>query len=543
MQTNVEQLALDIHNHRDEDHARLRETLSALPSPDLAEVLNAVPSLGEAAEMLALLPVDKAIQVCDQPTLRRRSRLIEQVEPELAAKLLEGMAADERTDVIRHINVHCRRNLITLLTSEARSEVEHLLQYPEGSAGELMTTEFVELHPEMTVRQSLDRIREVARERETIYACYIVEPGTGKLLGAVSLRDLVMSDSSTPVRQIMRCNPVVVHVLDPQKEVARKISKYNLLAVPVLGDGNKVVGFVTVDDVIDVLVQEQTRSFLRMGAVEPEALDTPYMATPFFSLVQKRATWLVILFLGEMFTATAMGYYEKEIERAVVLALFIPLIISSGGNSGSQATTLIIRALALQELKVADWFQVLFREVLAGLTLGCILGSIGLVRIALWQKLNWYDYGEHWGLVGLTVGVSLIGIVLWGSVSGSMLPFILRRLGLDPATSSAPFVATMVDVTGLVIYFTVASIILRNTLLAPPKSEEGSVKPPVAVLELALACQSPESGVVGASATDWEDNATAKPPVLCQSKMQPWHYVPVYNARSIAFQALTSKGT
>jgi magnesium transporter len=412
-----------------------------------------------------LLPLPRAVEVCDQPTLRRRPALFEQVEPALAACLLEGISADERAEIVHRMSVHGRRLLLPLLSAEARAEVERLLQYPDGTAGDLMTTEFVRLEPGMSVSQALGHIRDVARERETIYASYIVEPGSGRLLGAVSLRDLVMADPACPVEAVMRTNPVTVGALEPRKDVIAKISKYNLLAVPVLESGGRVVGFVAVDDVIDAIVQAQTDAVLRMGAVEPGALDEPYMSTPFFTLVQKRATWLVLLFLGEMLTATAMGHFEGEIARAVVLALFVPLIISSGGNSGSQATTLVIRALALNELRLGNWWRVMAREILSGLTLGSILGAIGFLRIGLWQKLGWQDYGEHWVLVALTVGLSLVGMVLWGTLSGSMLPFLLKRLGLDPATSSAPFVATLVDVTGLVIYFSVASLILRGTLL------------------------------------------------------------------------------
>jgi magnesium transporter len=454
-----------IHRHRDQDHDKIRGMLEPLPAADVADVINAVSSLGEAAEVLELLPLPRAIAVAEQAGLRRRSALIEQLPHELAAKILEGMASDERTAIARGLSVHGRRLLIPLLSGPTRQELETQLQYPEGTAGDLMTTEFVRLTPDMTAVQSLAHIREVAQDRETIYACYIVEPQTNKLLGAVSLRDLVMADADRPVREIMRSHPVTVHTLLPQRDVARKISKYNLLAVPVLDSEGRVVGFVTVDDVIDVLVEVQTNDVLRLGAVEPGALDDLYMATPWQTLVKKRATWLVLLFLGEMLTATAMGHFEGEIAKAVVLALFVPLIISSGGNSGSQATSLLIRALALNDVRLGQWYKVLSREIVSGFSLGLILGAVGLLRISLWQWFGWYDYGEHWMLVALTVGLSLTGIVLWGSVSGAMLPFILKRLGMDPATSSAPFVATLVDVTGLVIYFSVASIVLRGTLL------------------------------------------------------------------------------
>lgn len=465
MPLDVQEMAGVIHLHRDEDHEKIRQMLQGLPPADIADVLNAVPSLGEAAEVLGLIPLAQAIQVVEQGILHRRSALLEQMPPDFAAKILDGMAADERTAIVRTMSAHGQRLLLPLLSEPSRKELELQLQYPEGTAGDLMTTEFVRLAPTMTAGQSLAHIREVARDRETIYACYVVEPETNKLLGALSLRDLVMADPARPVREIMRSHPVTVRTQDPQKDVAQKISKYNLLAVPVLESDGRVVGFVTVDDVIDVLMEEQTNAVLRMGAVEPGALDEPYMTTPWQILVKKRATWLVLLFLGEMLTATAMGHFEGQIAKAVVLALFVPLIISSGGNSGSQATSLLIRALALKDVRLSQWLRVLSREIISGLALGTILGIVGMLRICIWQWLGWFDYGEHWLLVALTVGLSLVGIVLWGSVSGAMLPFILKRVGMDPATSSAPFVATLVDVTGLVIYFTVASIVLHGTLL------------------------------------------------------------------------------
>lgn len=460
-----QKIAQLVHIHRNEDHETIRSRLQALPAPDVAEVLNLVPSLGEAAEALELLSPESAIEVLDQPTLERRENLIEQLPPDRAAQMLEGLAADQRTAIVRNMSDHGRRLLLPMLSGEARMEVERQLQYAEGTAGELMTTEFVRLDPGLTVSRALDHIRHVGRSRETIYSCYVVEPESGRLQGVVSLRDLVMSEPERPTGEVMRIHPVSATVDEPLKDVAHKFSKYNLLAVPVLEADGRIVGFVTVDDIIDAMVEEQTDTVLRLGAVEAGALDDPYLITPWPILVKKRATWLVILFLGEMLTATAMNHFEGQIAKAVVLALFVPLIISSGGNSGSQATSLLIRALALREVRLGQWLRVFGREILSGIALGAILGAIGMVRIGLWQGLGWTDYGEHWFLIALTVGLSLLGIVLWGSLSGAMLPFILKGVGLDPATSSAPFVATMVDVTGLIIYFTVASFVLRGSLL------------------------------------------------------------------------------
>jgi magnesium transporter len=434
-----------------------------LSIPEMAEVIDQL-LLIDAARVFRRLPLKVAIQLCDFPDLRRRALICEQLAPDLAGSILEGLSSDQRTEIVRGMSPHERHRLLPKVSAEVRKELEQLLQYKPGTAGGIMTTEFVSLTPEMTVQQALDHIREVAAERESIYACYVLEKDTGHLLGAVSLRDLVMADPNRKVTEIMRRRPVIVHALDRQEEVADKVSTYNLLAVPVLEEDGRVVGFVTVDDVIDVLVEEETDRALRSGGVEAGALDEPYMGTSFLTLVRKRASWLVILFLGEMLTATAMGYFENEISKAVVLALFVPLIISSGGNSGSQASTLVIRAMALGELRLADWWRVAGREILSGLALGTILGVVGFARIALWSAFS-NIYGPHWILVATTVAFSLIGVVLWGTLSGAMLPLILQKLGADPATSSAPFVATLVDVTGLVIYFSVALFVMQGTLM------------------------------------------------------------------------------
>ena len=441
------------------------EVVSELQPADLADLLNQL-TRQEAASVMAMLPVPRAIEVFDQPTLRRRSAILAELDPGRAAQVLEGLSADERAQIVRGTGDVARRRLLPKLSEEVRAEVERLLQYPPHTAGGIMTTEFVRLAPSLSVGESLKHVRAVAREKESIYACYVLEPGSGRLLGSVSLRDLVMAELDQPVEAVMRRKPVTVSALDDQELVAARIAKYNLLAVPVLEADGSVVGFVTVDDVIDVLVEEGTEDVLKMGAVEPGTLDEPYTTTPFLALVRRRAGWLLILFLSEMLTATAMGRFEQEIARAVVLALFVPLIISSGGNSGSQAASLIIRALAVGELGVRDWWRVMRREVLAGLVLGSVLGFVGFLRITLWATVvSPGAYGPHWGLVAATVWVSLVGVVLWGTLAGSMLPLVLKRVGMDPAVSSAPFVATLVDVTGIVIYFEVAAWILRGTLL------------------------------------------------------------------------------
>jgi len=459
-----EELVERIRLRLDESFAGIGEVVAELLPSDVADLVNRL-TRQEAAAVLSMLSVPRAVDVCDQPTLRRRSAIFQQLEPGRAAQILEGLSADQRTEVLRGMGEVARRRLLPRLSSEVSAEVERLLQYPPRSAGGIMTTEFVRLEPAWSVAECLKHVRAVAREKESIYACYVMEPGTGRLLGSVSLRDLVMAGLEQPVEKVMRRKPVTVDARDDQEAVAAKIARYNLLAVPVLEQDGGVVGFVTVDDVVDVMIEEGTEDALKMGAVEPGALDEPYTATPFWTLVRRRAGWLLVLFLSEMLTATAMGRFEEEIARAVVLALFVPLIISSGGNSGSQAASLIIRALAVGELTLRDWWRVMRREVLSGLVLGGILGFVGFLRISAWSLVDPHAYGPHWPLVAATVWISLVGVVLWGTLAGSMLPLLLKRAGMDPAVSSAPFVATLVDVTGIVIYFEVAARILRGTLL------------------------------------------------------------------------------
>ena len=324
-----------------------------------------------------------------------------------------------------------------------------------------MTPDFVSVRKEWTLRHVLDHVRAHGRDSETLNVIYVVN-GNNRLIDDLRIREILLAPLHAVVSDLCDNRFVSLNATDDKKEAVKVFRQYDRTVLPVIDSHGRLVGIVTLDDVLDVAEEEATREIQKFGGLE--ALDEPYMSTPLLEMIRKRATWLVILFVGEMLTATAMGYFEHEISRAVVLALFVPLIISSGGNSGSQAATLIIRALALGEVKLRDWWRVMRREVLSGLLLGLILGTIGFVRIALWSAFSSL-YGEHWMLVGLTVSCSLLGIVLWGTITGSMLPFILKWLGMDPATSSAPFVATLVDVTGLIIYFSVALVILHGTLL------------------------------------------------------------------------------
>ncbi len=382
---------------------------------------------------------------------------------DIAAKLLAGVSADRVADIFHQVEEPHSSELLDLLDADTRVNIRRLLQYPKDTAGSIMTTEFVSVPSTYTVRQTLDYIRRVESSRETVYAIYVLDPITKKLVKTVSLRRLITGDLEAPVLSVARPGRVITATaLMDREDVARLISKYDLLAVPVV-DHDRVIGIVTVDDVIDAIVQENTEDVQKFGGMA--AINEPYMEVGFWQMMRKRGGWLCALFLSEMLTASAMQGYEGELEKAIVLTLFIPLIMSSGGNSGSQATSLLIRALALRELEIRDWWRVALREIPNGLALGAMLGLVGIVRISLWQYLGLYDYGEHWMLIALTVGTALIGIVMFGSLTGSMLPFILQRIGFDPASASAPFVATLVDVTGLVIYFSVASLILRGTLL------------------------------------------------------------------------------
>ena len=372
------------------------------------------------------------------------------------------LAPDDAADVIQVALEEERAPLLEMLDEPTRREVSALLAYAEDAAGGLMSPRFARLRPEMTVGEAIRYLQRQAQEKlETIYYAYVLDPEQ-RLRGVVSFRDLFSAPPSEPLAKVMHSQVISVpHTLD-QEAVARIISQHGLNALPVVDADGRMQGIVTVDDIVDVVQEAATEDIQKIGGME--ALDTPYLQTNIPALVKKRAGWLSALFLGEMLTASAMGHYEGEIARAVVLALFVPLIISSGGNSGSQATTLIIRAMALSEVTIQDWWRIFRRELTAGLSLGIILAVIGIARILVWQAA-FHTYGDHYLQVAGTVAVSLVGVVSWGTLAGSMLPFVIRRAGFDPASASAPFVATLVDVSGLVIYFNVAQFVMRGSLL------------------------------------------------------------------------------
>jgi magnesium transporter len=444
------------------DPAELAEMLTGLRSADIAEALKEL-TPEAASHVLAALPFDLAVQVLDEPELEHRALIIETLAPAAAAQLIDAMSADQQADVLREMPDRERTRLIKTLDPPTRESLKLLLQYPPESAGGIMTIEFVSIPSNWTVDESLRHIGDVGRAKETVYAVYIHEPTTHALVHVVSLRELITGDRTTNVLSVGdRRKPISVNPMADREEVARLISKYDLLAIPVVDDTSRVLGIVTVDDVIDAIVAEQTEDVQKLGGMA--AIDEAYMEIGFRQMIRKRAGWLTALFIGEMLTTSAMQYFQDELASALVLMLFVPLIISSGGNSGSQATSLIIRALATRDVTIADWWRVARRELPTGLTLGLILGLVGVCRILIWHALDHNAYQPHPFLVALTVGIALVGVVATGSLTGSMLPFLLRRLGFDPASASAPFVATLVDVTGIVIYFTVAKLILLRVM-------------------------------------------------------------------------------
>ena len=413
------------------------ESFQALPRPEAEDLFLSL-SAHDQAELLRALP---------QPERRSWMRLL---------------APDDAADLVQEIPHDQREELLALLDDTTRKEVNGLLAYAEDDAGGLMNPRYVRVRPEMTVDEAITYLRRQAPDRAgAMHYAYVLDPEQ-RLRGVVSFRKLLSAKPDQRVSEVMQTDLIKVPEKMDQEDLSRLFATYRLMAFPVVDEQGHMKGIVTLDDIVDVVREEATEDIQRIGGTAP--IDAPYLRISIIGMIKKRAGWLAALFIGETLTATAMGYFEAEIARAVVLALFVPLVISSGGNSGSQATTLVIRAMALGEVRLRDWWRVIRREIISGLGLGVILAAIGLARILIWQGL-FHTYGKHFMLLAITVAASLMGVVLWGTIVGSMLPFILRRLGFDPASASAPFVATLVDVTGLVIYFTMAKIVLSGTLL------------------------------------------------------------------------------
>src|SRR5215212_3148840 len=438
----------------------LRELFADWPPADLAEVIVDMPE-GEQVIIFRVLPHELAADLFEYLDLDAQQALLKAMAREQVVAILNEMSPDDRTALLEEMPSAAARQLIRLLTPEERRVAQALLGYPEDSVGRLMTPDFIAIDDNWTVQQVLDHIREFGRDSETLNVIYVVD-GRGRLIDDLRMREFLLRPLDAKVSEFRDRTFTALKVNDSQEEALNAFRKYDRAALPVIDSNEVLVGIVTSDDMLDVAEEEATEDIQKFGGME--AVDEPYMRIPLLMMVRKRAGWLIVLFLGEMLTASAMSYYEGEIAKAVVLALFLPLIISSGGNSGSQASMLIIRAMALGEITLRDWFHVMRKEIISGLMLGVVLGIIGFLRVAIWAQFSTI-YGPHWPLVALTVGFSLVGVVLWGSLSGSMLPFILRRVGADPATSSAPFVATLVDVTGLIIYFSIALLIMRGVML------------------------------------------------------------------------------
>jgi magnesium transporter len=438
----------------------LKEILSDWSPADIADLIIDLPEHDKVI-VFRVLPVDLATDTFEHLEFDTQEELLRAMGNEEVAAILNDMSPDDRTALLEELPGTSAKRLIQLLSAEERKIAQTLLGYPENSVGRLMTPDYIAVKQVWTVAETLDYIRKNGEDKETLNVIYVIDD-RGKLIDDIKIREIILASPDKIIIDLMDENFIALNVHDDQELAVEVFKKYDRVVLPVVDSHGILIGIVTVDDVLDVAEEEATEDIHKLGGVE--ALEEPYSTMPFFSMIKKRVVWLTVLFVGEMLTASAMGFFEDEIAKAVVLALFVPLIISSGGNSGSQAATLVIRAIALGEVTLSDWWHIMKREILSGLTLGLILGAIGFLRIFLWASFS-NIYGEHWLLIGLTVGFSLIGVVLWGTLSGSMLPFLLKRLGLDPATSSAPFVATLVDVTGLVIYFTFAILLLSGTLL------------------------------------------------------------------------------
>lgn len=448
-----------------EDKGAISAFLNNLHISEVADILYDHEDL--EIEILGYLAMHRALalfKILDHPT---QKRIIKNMPPVKSAVLLNEMEADDRTSFLEDLPNETIRELIKTLDPEERKITLSLLGYPENSVGRLMTPDYVYVYEYNTVAEVLNIIRSVGKNTETIDVVYVINKH-GELLDDLRIREIILASPETRVSEMMDGRYIELNVNDDQETANEVFKMNNRVALPVVDDYNVLLGIVTIDDVLWVTNEEFSEDIQKIGG--SEALDTPYLDTPMITLVKKRVGWLVILFFGEMLTATAMAFYNDEMAKVIILTNFIPLIISTGGNSGTQASTLIIQAMALGEVSVIDWWRVMKREVFSGLLLGTILGTIGFLRITLWSFLMQHGfmqdiYGEHWILIGVTVYLSLIGVVLWGSLMGSMLPLLLKRLGADPASSSAPFVATLVDVTGLIIFFNVALYVLRGTLL------------------------------------------------------------------------------
>ncbi|OJU22800.1 MAG: magnesium transporter [Sphingobacteriales bacterium 41-5] len=445
------------------DSGKNREIRDFLDDQNIADVVDIVYEFPEQeSQIIANMSTHRAVNVFKLLEAANQKDIIHELPPSVTAALLNGMPADDRTDFFEELPSDAVRELIKLLDPDERRITLTLLGYPENSIGRLMNPDYVYVYAHNTIEEVFQTIKKYGKNSEAINVIYVIDE-KGNLLDDIRIGEFLLNDPETKVSDLMDERVISLSAYDDQESASEVFKMNNRVALPVVSNSNKLMGIVTIDDVLWVASEEFSEDMQKMGGTQ--ALEEPYLDMPLFQLFKKRVPWLVILFLGEMLTASAMAYFEDEIARAVVLALFIPLIISSGGNSGSQASTLVIQAMAVGELTVKDWWRVLRREIASGFLLGSVLGIIGFVRIFVYHSLFPHLYGEHWVLLGFTISFTLLGIVLWGTIAGSMLPILLKRLGADPAVSSAPFVATLVDVTGIVIYFSIAFALLSGTLL------------------------------------------------------------------------------
>ena len=438
----------------------LKEILSEWSPADIADLIVSLPAQDQVI-IFRLLTNELAAETFEHLELETQKELLQAMATSELAVILNEMSPDDRTALLEDLPSVAAKQLIRLLSAEERKIAQTLLGYPENSVGRLMTPDYIAVRPEWVIEETLKFIRENAEDKETLNIVYVIDEKS-KLLGDIKLKDFILAEPNEKVTDIMEGNFIALNVYDDQEDAVEVFKKYDRIALPVVDKFNVLIGIVTVDDVLDVAEEEATEDIHKLAAVE--AFEEPYPTISIYSMVKKRAFWLTILFAAQISTAIVMGFFENEISKAVVLSLFIPLIISSGGNSGSQAATLVIRAMALGEITLGDWWHIMKREFISGFVIGFILAVLGFFQVFVLANLS-DTIGAHWILIGITVSLSILGIVLWGTLSGSMLPFVLKRFGADPATSSTPLVTTIVDVTGLLIYFTLAIIILSGTLL------------------------------------------------------------------------------
>ena len=450
-----------VGNLSDKLESLLEEDWEHSHPSEIAGMLNNLP-LKSSIIKFNKLTQDIQLSIFNYLGFYLQKHIIDALPKDRAGWLLNHLSSNTRNYFFTPLKGLKRSEFLELLDQKNRKLTEDMLGYPKHSVARLINTSFCTLSPEMTIVEAMDHLRLHHEDNDAANTIYITDH-KGKLLGAVPIRKLILNNTSKTIGDIMNWKYLKLNIGDTIEEAISRFKQYDKTVLPVTNAENVLLGIVMIDDVLDIVEHRNTREMQQFGGTQ--SLEFPYVKTTLFSMIKRRAGWLIVLFLGEMLTATAMGYFEAEIAAAVVLALFVPLIISSGGNSGSQAATIIIRALAVRELTVKSWWYVMRRELLSGLLLGIIIGSIGFIRITAWQKLGWYDYGPHWLLIAITIFLSLIGIIMWGTLSGSMIPIALKKLKQDPAVSSAPFVATLVDVTGLIIYFTIAAVLLKGTLL------------------------------------------------------------------------------